>query len=63
MRRWLSAGLPFLLTALAAAPRGAQADQDVDGGLAPAEILSPPVLKTRVRGGLSARGPGRSARG
>jgi TonB family protein len=48
MPRWLSAGLLFLLTALAAAPRAAQADQGADGGLTPAEVLCPPLLKTRA---------------
>jgi len=49
--RWLFAGLPFLLTALAATPSRARAADNADGGLAPpapAEFLSPPVLKTRV---------------
>ena len=50
MPRWLST--PILLTALAVAPGGARADDNADGGLAspaPAEVLSPPVLKYRAK--------------
>jgi TonB family protein len=51
MPRWSSTGV-FLLTLLAAAPRTAGAGEDPDGGLAssaPAEVLSPPVLKNRTK--------------
>jgi outer membrane receptor protein involved in Fe transport len=51
MSRWLSAGLFFLLPALAASPRGSHADEGADGGVASpdsAEVPAPLVLKTRT---------------
>jgi len=51
MPRWFSAGLLFLLTTLASAPRGIRADEKADGGLSPpdsAEVLSPPAPETRA---------------
>jgi outer membrane receptor protein involved in Fe transport len=51
MPRWFFAGLLFLLTTLASAPRGLRADEKADGGLPPpdsAEVLSPPAPETRA---------------